>query len=125
MASSHQLDDLASPGAPPSSRLALGKYHLFLERTETGGVLRLVGRDGAERIELAITEEGPVLRLPAGLSVVVDGELALTADQLSLHARRALRLTSDQQVDIRSGGDVMLRANDDVKLNGERIDLNC
>jgi len=121
----HQLPDLAAPQPVLPSRLAVGKYHLLLERSETGGVLRLVGRDGLERIELAITDDGPVLRLCTGLAVVVDGELALTADQLSLHARRALRLTSDEQVDIRSGGDVALRANDDVKLNGERIDLNC
>jgi len=107
------------------SHIALGGYHLVLERTETGGVLRLVGPDGAQPLEVAITPEGPVLRLRTGLAVVVDGQLALTADQMSLHARRALRLTSDEQVDIRSGGDVALRASDDVRLNGERIDLNC
>jgi hypothetical protein len=125
MALPHQLRAVSTTEPSAPSRIALGAYHLVLERTDTGGVVRLVGGDGAQPIELAITPEGAVLRLRSGLALVVDGELALTADQMSLHARRALRLTSDEQVDLRSGGDVALRANDDVKLNGERIELNC
>lgn len=125
MAIPHQLRAVSTTEPLPLSRITLGGYHLVLERTDTGGVLRLIGRDGAQPIELAITPEGPVLRLRSGLAVVVDGELAVTADEMSLHARRALRMSSDEQVDVRSGGDVALRANDDVKLNGERIELNC
>jgi hypothetical protein len=105
--------------------VAFGGYQLLVERTETGAVLRVVGGDGTQPLELALTPAGPVLRLRAGLAIAVEGELALTADQMSLHARGALRLTSDERVDIRSGGDVAVQANDDVKLNGERIELNC
>jgi len=109
----------------PESPLALGAYHLVLERTATGAVLRLVGRDGAQPLELEVTPAGPVLRLRAGLAIAVEGDLGLTGDRLSLHARRALDLSSDGPVEVRSGGDVALVANDDIRLNGERIDLNC
>lgn len=124
MANPNQLRAVSTLELVPPPPLSFGGYQLLLERTEAGVVLRLVGR-GTQPLELAITPAGPVLRLRAGLAIAVDGDLALTADQMSLHARGALRLTSDQQVEIRSAGDVALRANDDVKLNGERIELNC
>ena len=125
MSKPHQPGVLSLVEALPASVVALGAYHLILERTDGGGLLRLVGRDGSQPLELEVTPAGPVLRLRAGLAIAVDGDLALTGDRLSLHARRALRLTSDGPVDVVSGGDVALQANDDIKLNGERIQLNC
>src|SRR3569623_589378 len=107
------------------SRIEIWAYELVLQRTATGGSLRLVGRDGAQPIEVEGTPGGPVLRLRSGLAISVVGDVGLTADRLALHARGSLGLTSDGAVDIRSGGDVAVQANDDVKLNGERIKLNC
>lgn len=130
-----------SPVEVRESRIAIAGYELVLERTATGGALRLVGRDGAQPLEIEVTPAGPVLRLRSGLSLSVDGDIAVAGDRLSLHARRALCLSSEGAVDVRAGGDltseaaahaivarlgdVALRANDDVKLNGERIELNC
>lgn len=125
MTNTRQLRALSTIEPPHQSRMAFGGYQLVLERTATGGVLRLVGRDGAQPIELEVTPAGPVLRLRSGLAIAVDGDLDLRGDRLSLHARTALSLTSDGAVDIRAGGDVVLQANDDVKLSGERIKLNC
>ena len=123
------------------SRMAVGGYELVLERTAGGGALRVIDGDGAQPVEIEVTPAGPVLRLRSGLSISVEGALDLAADRLSLHARRAMLLTSDGSLDVRAGGDltseaaahaliarlgdVALRANDDVKLNGERIELNC
>ena len=125
MANASLARTLSAVQPPSQSRIALGAYQLIFERTPGGGAVRLVGEDGAQPIEIEVTPAGPVLRLRAGLAIAVDGALDLTADRLSLHGRAALSLASDGAVDIRSGGDVAMQANDDVRLNGERIKLNC
>jgi adhesin HecA-like repeat protein len=133
---------LSPPGseAPRESRVAIGSYALVLERTDAGGVLRIVGQDAGQPIEIEVTAAGPVLRLRSGLAIAIDGALSLDAQTLSLHARRQLSLTCDGTIDVRAGGDlameaaahtitarlgdVAIRANDDVDLRGERIKLN-
>lgn len=138
---SHQPRVLNTVEPPRQSRIALGGYHLVLDRTEAGGVLRLEGRDGAQPLEIEVTPAGPVLRLRAGLAISVEGDLDLAADRLALHARSAFSLTSDGTIAVQARGDltseaaahaitavlgdVAVRANDDVRLNGERIKLNC
>ena len=97
---------------PPRTALALAAgHHLILE---TGQPDRsLVQLRGPQGICLAIevTEAGPVLRFDGpGLAFHVAGALTISADSVSIQARR---------------GDVQLTANDDVKLNGERVLLNC
>ena len=104
-------------------------------------MLRLVGPDGAEPLEVTLTPAGPVLRLRAGLTVAVEGKLALRADELSLQAQTALDLGSAGSLTLRAGGelrteartqainatggDVRVTANDDVVMVAERIKLNC
>src|SRR3569623_3090350 len=76
------------------SRIALGAYELVLQRPAAGGSLRLVGRAGAQPIEIEVTPRGPVLRMRSGLAISVEGDVGLTADRLSLHARDSLDLSS-------------------------------
>ena len=94
----------------------------------------LSGPDGAPSLELALTPEGPVLRVPGGLRVEVPGALALDAEQVSIHGRKGLALSSGADASIQvlgdlharaELGDISLRANDDVRLTGERVRLNC
>lgn len=125
MANASPVRALSTVDPFPRSRVALGAYELVFERTAAGGAVRLVGRDGAQPIEIEVTPAGPVLRLRAGLAIAVDGDVDLAGRRISLHARDGLSLASDAAVDVRSGGDVSVQANDDVKLNGERIQLNC
>ena len=131
----------AGAGGEITSRVAMGNHWLVLQRTEGGGLLRVVGPDGAAPLEVAITPEGPVLHLRAGLAIAADGPLSLTADAIELSGRRGVSITSDGGIEMRArgdllvdaaaqsftalAGDVALRANDDVRLNGERIKLNC
>lgn len=119
----------------------MGSHVLLVESSGSGGSLRLVGPDGAQPLEVIIGPEGPVLRLRAGLTVAVDGPLALSADTLSLRAQTAIDISSAGSLSVRAegdlvsearaqviqanAGDVRVTANDDVVVDGERIKLNC
>jgi hypothetical protein len=100
-----------------------------------GGELVTI-RDPAGQVELEVrlTEAGPVLRFDAAqlelraagriradcesLEIVTTGDAALhVGGDLSTRAR-ITDITSTR-------GDVRVRANDDVRLNGERVKLNC
>ena len=136
------MTDLAVParvGRGPV-RVRMGSHVLLVESTGSGGSLRLVGPDGAQPLEITVGPEGPVLRLRAGLTVTVDGQLALGADAISLQARTAFDISSAGSISVRaagdlvsearaqviqaSAGDVRIAANDDVVMAGERIKLN-
>jgi uncharacterized protein (DUF2345 family) len=89
-----------------------------------------------------VTATGPVLRFD-GPSLALDarGALSISADSIAIRARQDLQLSAggDAQVTVSgdlevaaqaqtfraSAGDVQVKANDDVKLNGERVLLNC
>jgi hypothetical protein len=132
--------DLAA-GTRETVEVNLGRHLLRVQRTETGGILRLLAVDGSQPLEIEVTAAGPVLRFGAPLTIAVDGALAIDADTISLHARSALNLVSDGTMAIRADGelkcsaraqeiratlgDVRLCANDDVVVDGERIKLNC
>lgn len=132
----------ASDGVGPTvARLRLGSCEVVIERTETGGVLRLVAADGAQPLEIEVGPRGPLLRLRAGIGIVVDGPISLSAQAVALTAREEISLNSGGGIALRADGDVTsegrdntivarlgdvaIRANDDVRVNGERIKLNC
>ncbi len=119
----------------------MGSHVLLVESTSSGGSLRLVGPDGAQPLEVVVGPEGAVLHLRSGLTVSVDGQLALRADAISLQAQTAMDISSGGSIGVRaegdmvsearaqiiraSAGDVRVVANDDVVMDGERIKLNC
>lgn len=114
--------------------ISLGSHFLHIEPEAGGHVLRLIGPSGAQRLEIAITPDGPVLRLHAGLKIELAGALAINAATVSLHGREGLSLTSGGDACITAAGDlvaraelgdVSVRANDDVRLDGERVRMNC
>lgn len=114
---------------------------LVVERSETGGVLRLLAPDGALPIEIAVSRDGAVLRLGRGLALAIDGPLALDVDSLAVRARRGITLASGGRLGLRAEGDIVssgesqtiaarrgnvdIAANDDVALRGERVKVNC
>jgi hypothetical protein len=84
----------------------------------------------------------PVLRLVSeGLTLRVPGALALDADRLELRGRDALAIRSGGDLSIGAEGEIAsralhqrlvadpgeleLRANDDVRIDGERIRMKC
>lgn len=114
--------------------IRLGCHFLHIEAEAGGHVLRLIGPGGAQRLEIAVTADGPVLRLHSGLKIELSGALEINAATVSLHGREGLSLTSGADARIVAAGDlvaraelgdVSVRANDDVRLDGERVRMNC
>jgi hypothetical protein len=100
-----------------------------------GGELVTI-RNPAGRVELEVrlTEAGPVLLFDAAqLELRATGRIRADCESLEIVTAgdAALRVggelsTSARTTDIASTrGDVRIRANDDVRLNGERVKLNC
>jgi hypothetical protein len=129
-----------APGAEPQT-LALAHGHsLVVEGGQERNVLQLVDPGGVAHLEISIGPEGIRLSVRgAGLSLATTGSLAIEADRLSLHGKNGISLTTDGDARIEAGGklessgrsqhiraargDVRIQANDDVKIEGERIRL--
>ena len=93
-------------------------------------------------MRVVVTSQGPVLELEGvGLRVRSSGDLSLEAEHLALIGRTGVTLHSDGDVVIHARndlhsvariqnissdlGNVNIKANDDVTLNGERVLVNC
>jgi len=115
---------------------------LVVAEQPQGNLLQLVGADGVVTLSIHVTEEGPVLHVAgSALKILAEGSLAIDAQTVALYGREGLSLSTGGDVvieaegDLRSRartqqmtatlGDVDIYANDDVKLDGERIRMNC
>ncbi len=137
------------PDAPARLRLASGRRAEFA-REGADDLLTVSAADGRVELRVRFTEAGPVLSFEAaGLKLASVGEVAVECDRFRVEAREAVELRSGgsiestaegdavtraggtarvegRAVEVRSRrGDVDLKANDDVRLRGERIKLNC
>jgi hypothetical protein len=118
-----------------------GRQRLLVEREPDASVLRIFGSDGRVTLSIEVTESGPVLCFEGGLEVRASGALDFAAQRVAIRGREGVRIESGGDAHIRAEGDlhsearvqnvrarlgnVNVKANDDVKLRGERIRLNC
>ncbi len=119
-----------------------GDQHLVLEQSQQEDRLMITSANGKVSLTITITDAGPVLHLEgAGLMIKTDGDLAINAKSLAIHGRDGIALTTGGDAHICAVGDlttkariqnitaelgnVNLQANDDVKIDGERILMNC
>jgi hypothetical protein len=120
-------------------------------RKEPATATRLVvrGPSGEIQLKIELTADGPVLRFhEAALELQVEGNLRIESERLSLHGRSQVEIRSGGDLqqhaqghldasaggrarlaghDVRvaaTRGDVGIKANDDVRVDGERIWLN-
>lgn len=128
-----------APEAPALQTLALAHGHaMLIEGGSERNILQLVDPRGVAHLEISIGPEGiRLLVRGAGLSLTTTGALAIEADTLSLHGKNGISLTTDGDARVEAGGriessgrsqhiraargDVRIHANDDVKIEGERI----
>jgi hypothetical protein len=133
--------EVAVPETPKPIDL-IGRQQLMIRQEEHNDTIEIHGADGTVLLSILVTERGPVLSFEgASLVLKTTGNLAIEAESLCLHGRAGASITSggdlhvqakgdihsaaQSQTLVASLGDVRLRANDDVKMNGERIRMNC
>lgn len=119
-----------------------GQLHVLPVQTGGGAVLLLVAPDGSPRVQLSFEGAELVVDCLGGSTRLrTSGVLALEAEQLVLSATQALRLCSGGDIHLQAAGnlqvqadgvqmqalrgDVCVTANDDVRLEGERIRMNA
>ena len=95
-------------------------------RTDAGSEeLVLVGRDGAVELQVILTDEGPVLRMPvARISLRGADQLDLSARQVRIRATEDMQLEAGGRIDLRSEADTAITAEGDVRVVGAVIHLN-
>lgn len=115
---------------------------LVLEQTPFVNVLTILAPDGRVSLCIHITSDGPVLHFESGrLTLEARGILTVDAERIAIHGREGVAITSGGDAKICAAGDldsqariqnitahlgnVNVRANDDVRLNGERVMMNC
>lgn len=117
-----------------------GGQRLLLRSDGDDSVIRIEA-SGTTVVNIRITADGAELLFEDGLRMRAEGKLVLDGDQVTIRGREDLRLKSGGEVSIHAEGDfytegrvqhiratlgnVNVKANDDVKLRGERILLNC
>lgn len=119
-----------------------GHRRLEIERAPGEDVVRIRTSSGAPAVTLVVREGEIELRLEAGsVALRAEGDLALEARSISFHGREGVNLSSGGDAHVSAEGtlvqeaarqrirarrgDIDVRANDDVKLDGERIRMNC
>jgi len=123
------------------------EVHLGADQQES---IALKTREGALELKIRITDEGPVLELDAASMVLkTSGDMSFRCKRLALEAEESIALRSggDLEQDIGGGyrcqvgqdmemstqagsitarrGDLEVKANDDLALDGGRVMLNC
>jgi hypothetical protein len=104
---------------PPEQEVVAlrGRYQMIVNRQTQQDSVALVASDGAVRFRIVITDSGPEITVEAKtLSLHTSGTLAIDADRIHLHGREGVAVTA--------GGGVHIEANQNVRINGERIYLN-
>ena len=121
-----------------SNEMALSAgYRLSTEVAERGQELRLHAPDGKICLKITLAPEGPLVELSsAALSVEAHGAVKVACESFEVAARKgvALRAGGDVTVDAEQAiltsafeqahvarrGDYRLKANDDVRVDGDR-----
>ncbi len=136
------MSDETTPDAPLAPIELAGRHQVVIHRGAGVDTVELLGRDGKLVFAIEVGERGPVLRFEGpGLTLRAAGELAIAAHDISLRAEAGLSLEAGGDLRISAGGnlhssareqkieavlgDVAIDASDDVRIDGERVLVNC
>jgi hypothetical protein len=134
--------DLVLASEEPQELELRGEQRLRLERGPDRDLIQLCDARGRLTLSIQVKDSGPVLRFEGeGLRIQAAGELTLEAEELHLHGRTGLNLTTGGDLALVADGDlaseariqeiraklgnVNIAANDDVRIDGERVMVNC
>lgn len=136
------LASLPGPSAGEAYQLEfVGGQRLLVERGASEDLLTLVAPSGDIVFSIRMTPSGPVLRFESGLRIEASGALEFAGKSLALLGEEGVSIRSggDASIEVAGDlsttaraqnirarlGDVSVKANDDVRLAGERVRLNC
>jgi hypothetical protein len=135
------IEASSRPPLPPEELELRAGRRVVLERTADDDRLRLVAAGGEVLLEILVTDRGPVLRAAGSLTLEAPDHLTLEGRKVTVRGREGIEVVSggDLQIEARGDlhsrarlqtitadlGDVKVKANDDVRLNGERVLVNC
>lgn len=119
----------------------VGGQCLRIERDGDSDVLTLYSDGQRPSISIRVTPEGPVLGFEGGLRVQASGVLEFHGERVAINGAQGVSIRSGGDAKIEAAGDltttariqnirarlgnVNVKANDDVRLRGERVRLNC
>ncbi len=136
---------------PVSQKISFrsGSY-LEIDGSQDEEVLQIIGSGGEVELKIRMTAEGPVLCFEsASLDIRASGKVSIESQHISLKASHGISMETSGDMVHNVGGDhiskidgdvsseariqnitarlgnVNVKANDDVRLNGERIMMNC
>lgn len=118
------------------------RQRMIVLRRPDADVVQFLSRQGEITLSVILTEAGPVLQFQgASLALQASGSLSIEAEHLHLHGRGGVSLTTNGDLSVQATGDltsearaqkitatlgdVNVSANDDVRLLGERVRMNC
>jgi hypothetical protein len=130
------------PAAAITSLQLVGGQELTVENQGARNLIHLRSAGGRVALTIEVTADGPVLRFDGpGLTIQTTGPLAIESESIALHGRRGVSVSSggdaaicvagDLEISARAQriradlGNVEVHANDDVRVVGERVLLNC
>jgi len=116
-------------------------HSISVEESESENLISLSDQNGVVQLSIVVTSEGPILKFEGSKVLVhATGALAFDAERIAIRGREGVNISSGTDASFNVEGDlsieasvnnitstlgnVNVRANDDVKLNGERIKLN-
>ncbi len=126
---------LVDTGNGPAAEVQLPSGR-SLSCESAGGEERVIirGVQGEIELEVVLTANGPLLRFRAAeVEIESQGRFGIQCGEFELRSSGSAVLALDGNLiaaadgmDLEATrGDVRVRANDDVRLNGERVKLNC
>lgn len=102
---------------PPKVRFQSGRT-LRLAESSDSDTVTVTSPDGMIEMSVRFTPAGPVLSFGgARVELTHASELSVDCERLTLRGRQA--------VEVRSGGELVLRGNGDVAVDGENVLINC
>lgn len=119
----------SAPAAGDETRTLVtlrGGYRIETAESAEDSRLDVYAPAGGIILRMRLLPEGPVLEVEGvSLNVTTRGDLRLSAERLLLSARGDAEIACGGNLTLRAEtGDVRIKANDDVRLDGERIALN-
>jgi|GEM_PF-1536340 len=132
------------PDEPPKQEILEFKHNnrLLISREQAQDTVQVLHPSGEVQITIKMTEQGPVISLSGDIiEIEAKEKFTIKSPVIDLKASEEIKLTSegDLHTNVKRDsfntariqhitadlGNVNIKANDDVRLDGERVKLNC